>query len=640
MNYSNLRTQILAAMNYPPKITAQALQEQLINIVNGLDLGALLLGVATPSLAPNTEANGFYFGLQPGTYTNFPTINGQTITVDSSEVAIIVRSGNYWSKIHITTYPTIDPTTKHWMIGNEDTGVLAEGTTPHIDQETGNWFIGTYDTGIHAQGAPGIPGSPGANAYVHIKYAEDASGTNMSDNPNNKDFIGILSNNNPTASSNAHDYTWAKFVGADGASAVNSFKGLFSSAPSLYASVQATAGDYAYVLNLNDSSASIYIYDSTASNTNYWSDSGKDVDLSSVSFNGGLSQNAKDLILSLFRKCAYVSNDAEDDIDDLEDEFTTNRELTSISANFNQGANVIYAGQSLNVLKPYLTVTAHYSDSSSETVNNYTLSGTLVVGTSQITVTYEGETAVFDVTVTAMPSVVSISAVYNGSAVPATTPLDNLKSDIVVTATLSDNNTRVLDDNEYTLSGTLPNLTVTYNGDSSITTSLYVPVSTALFTLADSDIVRNCALRPSYSDVKDSYHYATASSNIRAAYPKFDIPFVGNKTIKIKINSSLGDNIQPAILAYTSHAQGLYNSNSNFSPQTQQGTNPDYWDSGWLSLTNGECIVTIPEYAVTGNSESVTNWVARMQFRNTSSNSNFPSDFVMTSLEVEEVTNQ
>ena len=155
MNYSNLRSKILAAIKYPPKISAASLQEQLINIVNGLDLGALLLGVATPSLAPNTEANGFYFALQSGTYTNFPTINGQTITVDSSEVAIIVRSGNYWSKVHITTYPTIDPTTKHWMIGNEDTGVLAEGTTPHIDQESGNWMIGTYDTGIRAHGAPG-----------------------------------------------------------------------------------------------------------------------------------------------------------------------------------------------------------------------------------------------------------------------------------------------------------------------------------------------------------------------------------------------------------------------------------------------------------------------------------------------------
>ena len=171
MNYSNLRTQILASMKYPPKITAQALQEQLINIVNGLDLGALLLGVATPLSTPDTQANGFYFGLQPGTYTNFPTINGETITVDSSEVAIIVRSGNYWSKIHITTYPSIDPTTKHWMIGNEDTGVLAEGTdgvTPHIDPETGNWFIGTTNTGIHAQGVPG------KDAYQPFKGSFDS----------------------------------------------------------------------------------------------------------------------------------------------------------------------------------------------------------------------------------------------------------------------------------------------------------------------------------------------------------------------------------------------------------------------------------------------------------------------------------
>ena len=146
MNYSNLRSQILAAIKYPPQISAASLQEQLINIVNGLDLGALLLGVATPSLTPNTEANGFYFALQSGTYTNFPTINGQTITVDSSEVAIIVRSGNYWSKIHITTYPTIDPTTKHWMIGNKDTGVLAEGQPGQPGQSAVNPFKGWYNS--------------------------------------------------------------------------------------------------------------------------------------------------------------------------------------------------------------------------------------------------------------------------------------------------------------------------------------------------------------------------------------------------------------------------------------------------------------------------------------------------------------
>jgi hypothetical protein len=63
--------------------------------------------------------------------------------------------------------PSIDPTTKHWIIGSTDTNVVAEGQngtngndgsngiTPHIDSITGNWFIGETDTNIHAQGPSG-----------------------------------------------------------------------------------------------------------------------------------------------------------------------------------------------------------------------------------------------------------------------------------------------------------------------------------------------------------------------------------------------------------------------------------------------------------------------------------------------------
>jgi hypothetical protein len=54
--------------------------------------------------------------------------------------------------------PHIDSTSKHWMIGSTDTGIVAEGQdgiTPHIDSTTGNWFIGTTNTGVHAQGPAG-----------------------------------------------------------------------------------------------------------------------------------------------------------------------------------------------------------------------------------------------------------------------------------------------------------------------------------------------------------------------------------------------------------------------------------------------------------------------------------------------------
>ena len=70
--------------------------------------------------------------------------------------------------------PHIDSTSKHWMIGETDTGIVAEGqngqngtngtngtdgVTPHIDSTTGNWFIGNTDTGVHAQGPAGQGGS-------------------------------------------------------------------------------------------------------------------------------------------------------------------------------------------------------------------------------------------------------------------------------------------------------------------------------------------------------------------------------------------------------------------------------------------------------------------------------------------------
>ena len=66
--------------------------------------------------------------------------------------------------------PHIDSITKHWIIQNTDTGILAEGVagsngtngtngtdgiTPHIDPTTKHWFIGTTDTGIVAEGVDG-----------------------------------------------------------------------------------------------------------------------------------------------------------------------------------------------------------------------------------------------------------------------------------------------------------------------------------------------------------------------------------------------------------------------------------------------------------------------------------------------------
>lgn len=74
--------------------------------------------------------------------------------------------------------------------------------------------------------------------------------------------------------------------------------------------------------------------------------------------------------------------------------------LTSITAVYTQSGTV-YDTDTLNDLKSDLVVTAHYSDSTSHAVTDYTLSGTLAVGTSVIAVNYNGKSTTFTVTVTA-----------------------------------------------------------------------------------------------------------------------------------------------------------------------------------------------------------------------------------------------
>ena len=86
--------------------------------------------------------------------------------------------------------------------------------------------------------------------------------------------------------------------------------------------------------------------------------------------------------------------------------------LTSISAVYTQGGTVVYPSTSLNDLKSNLVVTANYSDSTTATVTDYTLSGTLLVGTSTITVSYEGKNTIFEVTVSNETTTISYSTGY------------------------------------------------------------------------------------------------------------------------------------------------------------------------------------------------------------------------------------
>ena len=122
----------------------------------------------------------------------------------------------------------------------------------------------------------------------------------------------------------------------------------------------------------------------------------------------GLSEDVKTALLQIASKVAYIDADGQDYYDALENALYPPSDLVSISCVYTQSGTV-YDTDSLDSLKADLVVTAYYSDSTTGTVTNYVLSGTLTAGTSTITVTYGGKTTTFAVTVTEEPALYPLS---------------------------------------------------------------------------------------------------------------------------------------------------------------------------------------------------------------------------------------
>lgn len=191
-------------------------------------------------------------------------------------------------------------------------------------------------------------------------------------------------------------------------------------------------------------------------------------------YNGGgggsgemvFTEEFKTSLLNIFEQVAYVNGNGQNYYDTLEAAMNTApaptpKALTSISAVFTQGANVIYDSDTLDSLKQYLVVTAHYDDGSSATITNYTLSGTLVTGTSTITVNYEDKTTTFTVTVTHATTTYDITNTLVGctSSNSATLVADGASYSATITA-----------NNGYSLTGATVSVTM---DDTDITSTAY-----------------------------------------------------------------------------------------------------------------------------------------------------------------------
>lgn len=101
------------------------------------------------------------------------------------------------------------PTTNTKYIGIANNKLTStEGTNP--SEYTWSKFRGD-------DGVPGDPGKDGVTYYTWIRYADDANGSGISNNPSGKTYIGLAYNKTtPTESNKASDYKWSLIKGIDG----------------------------------------------------------------------------------------------------------------------------------------------------------------------------------------------------------------------------------------------------------------------------------------------------------------------------------------------------------------------------------------------------------------------------------------
>lgn len=176
--------------------------------------------------------------------------------------------------------------------------------------------------------------------------------------------------------------------------------------------LQRQIGNLAHLETKNKSNLVSAINEAAKSGGGTGSDSGQN--------GNGLSAEASALLITILRNGVYstdqsanitalaealAATEEEPDIPVVPDEPDEPDEpevtLSSISATYSGGD--VAVGTAMDGLTG-IVVTAHYSDGSTETVTDYTLSGEIAEGKNTITVTYQGKTATFTVNGIAEPT--------------------------------------------------------------------------------------------------------------------------------------------------------------------------------------------------------------------------------------------
>lgn len=179
-------------------------------------------------------------------------------------------------------------------------------------------------------------------------------------------------------------------------------------------------------------------------------------------------------------------------------------------------------------------------------------------------------------------NLVSISAVYTQSGVVyTTTPLDNLKTDLVVTAHYDDLTTETV--TTYTLSGTLTEgtstITVTYGGK---TTTFTVTVTSSTVVIQGSSLViganQNYYRGMGYGD------YIDTGTKTRLCYSYFDILTEANTTYQVTVDWNTTYDLYASANIYD---ENVLTEVANHESITKVD------DTGWIHLSEASGVFTI-----------------------------------------------
>ena len=205
---------------------------------------------------------------------------------------------------------------------------------------------------------------------------------------------------------------------------------------------------------------------------------------SAVEQSSGLTSDIKSALLQIAQKVAYIDDDGQTYYDNLYDALYPPIVVTAITLNTNSlSFGTLNSTQQLTATTTPVggEVTWSSSDTSVATVSATGLVTSVSYGNATITATSGNVSATCSVVI-AQATVTSISASYTQSGdVYDSDSLDSLKTDLVVTATWSNQTTSTVASADYTLSGTLTvgtsTITVSYSGQ---TTTFNVTVSKSM----------------------------------------------------------------------------------------------------------------------------------------------------------------